>query len=78
MTDNEFKAESGRKPRPCVFSREVLQQLDSEQLEKVTDALLDGDVSAPGIARVVKRWTGINVHEQSVLRHRKGQCGCAR
>lgn len=78
MTDNEFQAASGRKPKPCIFSREVLQKLDAEQLEKVTDALLDDGVSNPGIARVVGKWIGGTVHEQSVLRHRKGTCGCFR
>lgn len=78
MEENEFRAASGHKRKPCIFSREVLSKLDADQLEKVTDALLDDKVSNPGIATVVKRWTGIEVSEQSVLRHRNGKCGCAR
>lgn len=77
MTD-EFRAASGRKPQPCIFSREVLSKLSPEQLEKVADALLDSDVSSPGIAAVVGNWAGMPVNEQSVLRHRKKTCGCFR
>ena len=76
MEENEFRAASGHQRKPCIFSREVLSKLTEDQLEKVTDALLDEKVSNPGIAKVVTRWTGIEVGEQSVLRHRNRRCGC--
>lgn len=76
MVDNEFQAESGQKRKPCIFSREALSKLTEDQLQKVTDALEDEKVSAPGIARVVKRWIGVSVHDQAVLRHRNKVCGC--
>lgn len=78
MEQDEFRAASGHQRKPCIFSREVLSKLNEEQLEKVADALLDDGVSNPGIAKVVKRWTGIDVSEQSVLRHRNQSCGCYR
>lgn len=75
---DEFRAATGKQPKPCLFSREVLSKLNEEQLGKVADALVDDQVSAQAIATIVGRWVGFDVDHQGVYRHRKGTCSCDR
>lgn len=61
-------------PQPCKVGRLRLE-MDEEQLAKLEAAFARQDISHGRIADVVTKW-GFPVSTNTILKHRKGNCGC--
>lgn len=75
MTDlSEFFAAQAKKGPTCgvVLARE---RLTPEQLPRFEAALLNLDINAVTIVRVLKGW-GVTVNDDAVRRHRRRVCAC--
>lgn len=65
-----------RRQVTCTMGR-LLLSLPPEDAKDLTRALSDDAITARAIARVLVS-RGHDINDQSVNRHRRGLCGCAR
>lgn len=65
--------------RPCIIAR-LIDQLEPAQARKVEEALALPKETVPGrnIAEYLRRKTGQPIHDDTLAKHRRGDCGCHR
>ncbi len=73
---SEFVAQNRSGCKPCVVGA-ALGLLDDERRRSLAAALEAPDIKHTAIAKVLARW-GMPASDQSVGRHRAGECCCGR
>ena len=69
-----FDALRRRKGPPCSVGV-AIARLDKDESAAVAAAIAAGKTSR-AVAIVLTQWSGVSVREQSVARHRRGDCLC--
>lgn len=71
---SEFFAAQAKKGPACAVTA-IRERLTPDQLSRYEAALLNPDINAITVVRVLKGW-GVPISDGAVRRHRRGVCAC--